>query len=337
MDDLKYGTRDKRGHWTPNGKLQPAPLLTFPVRPLAILRWLPSYFLPWNLLFALSAVVYARYALPDVETMKTWAWGWPLRLFVINCIAVFLFYGAFEVHLYMRRAQASRFKYNPRFPAEHKSEAFFFQSQNIDNMLRGFGTGVPIWTALQVFVLHLFATGAVPWVTFADNPWYLFAVFLLVPIFHEVHFFLIHRLIHTPFLYKWVHSVHHNSVNPSPWSSLSMHPVEHLAYFAGVLLHVVIPSNPILAVYHLHFAGFGAVVGHVGFDRVEVTDETAISSHAFAHYLHHKYFEVNYADGLLPLDKWFGTWHDGTAEGDALMNARYKKMKEKLNSTATSG
>jgi sterol desaturase/sphingolipid hydroxylase (fatty acid hydroxylase superfamily) len=78
-------------------------------------------------------------------------------------------------------------------------------------------------------------------------------------------------------------------------------------------------------------------VGHVGFDRVEVTDETAISSHAFAHYLHHKYFEVNYADGLLPLDKWFGTWHDGTAEGDALMNARYKKMKEKLNSTATPG
>jgi sterol desaturase/sphingolipid hydroxylase (fatty acid hydroxylase superfamily) len=29
-----------------------------------------------------------------------------------------------------------------------------------------------------------------------------------------VHFFCIHRLIHVPLLYKWVHSVHHNSVNP---------------------------------------------------------------------------------------------------------------------------
>ena len=55
---------------------------------------------------------------------------------------------------------------------------------------------------------------------------------LLVPAIHEVHFFFIHRLIHTPFLYKHVHSVHHNSINPSPWSSLSMHPVESALYFA---------------------------------------------------------------------------------------------------------
>ena len=33
---------------------------------------------------------------------------------------------------------------------------------------------------------------------------------LLVPVIHEFHFFLIHRLIHTPLLYKYVHSVHHN-------------------------------------------------------------------------------------------------------------------------------
>jgi sterol desaturase/sphingolipid hydroxylase (fatty acid hydroxylase superfamily) len=31
---------------------------------------------------------------------------------------------------------------------------------------------------------------------------------------------------------------------------------------------------------------------------------------------------VNYADGLIPFDKWFGTWHDGTPEGDAQMQAR---------------
>jgi hypothetical protein len=33
-----------------------------------------------------------------------------------------------------------------------------------------------------------------------------------------------------------VHSVHHNSVNPSPWSSLSMHPVEHLLYWSDSLI-----------------------------------------------------------------------------------------------------
>lgn len=331
MDDLAFGTRDKRGNWTPSGKLEPAPLFSLPFNLMTLLRWLPSYFLPWNLMFALSAVLYWHYVVPDAATLKTLAWSWPLKLFAVNCVAVFLFYGAFELHLYIRRAQAGRFKYNAKFPADHPSPAFMFRSQTIDSLVRGFGTGVPIWTAYEVLILHLYATGAVPWVSFADHPWYLLAVFLFVPIFHEAHFFAIHRLIHIPFLYKWVHSVHHNSVNPSPWSSLSMHPVEHLLYFSGSLLHLVIPSNPILAIYHLHFAGFGAVVGHVGFDRVEVTDETAIPSHAFAHYLHHKYFEVNYADGLVPFDRWFGTWHDGTADGDALMDARYQKRKARMN------
>ena len=82
--------------------------------------------------------------------------------------------------------------------------------------------------------------------------------------------------------------------------------------------HLVIPSNPIVALFQLHVAGFGAVNGHLGFDKLEVTEDTALDSHAYAHYLHHKYFEVNYGgDGLIPLDRWFGTWHDGTREGDA--------------------
>ena len=322
MDDLDYGTRDKRGDWRPNGKLKPAPLIAWPVQPLAILKWLPSYFLPWNLAFALSALAYWQWIIPDVSVMQKLSWGWALQLLLINSIAVFLFYGAFECRLYITRAQGARFKYNAKFPADQKSRAFFFQRQNIDSLIRAFGSAVPIWTAFEVLILHLYATGAVPWVSFSENPWYLFGLFLVLPLIHELHFFAIHRLIHTPFLYKWVHSVHHNSVNPSPWSSLSMHPVEHLLYFSLALLHILIPSNPLLAIYQLHFSGFGAVVGHVGFDRVEMGENKAIPSHAFAHYLHHKYFEVNYADGLIPFDKWFGTWHDGTPEGDAQMQAR---------------
>ena len=155
---------------------------------------------------------------------------------------------------------------------------------------------------------------------------------LLSPAIHEVHFFCIHRLIHVPVLYKWIHSVHHNSVNPSPWSSLSMHPVEAFLYHAVVFWHLVIPSNPIVALFQLHGAGFGAVNGHIGFDRLELTDGASLDSHAYAHYLHHKYFEVNYGgDGLVPLDKWFGTWHDGTRDADAQMQARFEKKKARLN------
>ena len=48
-------------------------------------------------------------------------------------------------------------------------------------------------------------------------------------------------------------------------------------------------------------------------------------THAYAHYLHHKYFEVNYADGSIPLDKWFGTFHDGSPEADEAMKKRFMK------------
>ena len=110
-----------------------------------------------------------------------------------------------------------------------------------------------------------------------------------------------------------------------------MHPIEHIAYFSTILYHLIIPSNPIIALYQLHVAGFGAVPGHVGFDKVELTDESAIDSHAYIHYLHHKFFEVNYGDGLIPLDRWFGTFHDGSKEGEAQMNARYVAKTARLN------
>ncbi len=70
----------------------------------------------------------------------------------------------------------------------------------------------------------------------------------------------------------------------------------------------------------------------IGFDKLELTDNAAVESHAYAHYLHHKYFAVNYGGaGLVPLDKWFGTWHDGTKDGDARMQARFEKKKARLN------
>jgi len=263
--------------------------------------------------------------------MKTLAPGWILYLFALNALTVLLVYGALELRLYVTRAQGGRFKYHGKFPAEQLSDVFMFKSQNIDNIIRTFATGVPIWTAYQVFGLWAWANHIGPWTTFAEHPVWLAIFGLLIPIYHEVHFYCIHRLIHVPVLYKYIHSVHHNSINPSPWSSLSMHPVEHLLYWSDSLIHLILPSHPLLFLYGLQVTGTGAVVGHVGFDKIEVGKESAVDTHAYAHYLHHKYFEVNYADGTTALDKLFGTWHDGSKEAQAQMEARYEKKVARVN------
>lgn len=322
MDDLLYGKRNKRGDWAPNEPAGVAPIWAMPPNLIKVLKWLPHYFLPYDVIWILSAFAWWHWVLPDAETMKTLQWGWILGLLAVNTIAVFAFFGLYEWRLYRRRAQESRFKYNGKWPADNKSEVFWFRSQTVDGMLRTLVFAMPVWLAIQVAILYVFANGYVPWLSFADHPVYLVCLALLMPVIHETHFYLIHRLIHTPFLYRHVHSIHHNSVNPSPFSSLSMHPVELLLYLGMAFWHLIIPSNPILAMYQLHRAGFGAIPGHIGFDKIELGDTTAFDTHAYIHYLHHKYFEVNYGDGLVPFDKWFGTFHDGTTESDDRMNRR---------------
>ncbi len=333
MDDLKFGQRNKRGDFSPSAPLGIAPFYALPPNPLTVLKWLPNYLLPWNLLFLATTLLIWRFVLPPVETMKTLQPGWILGLFVVNCVLVFLFYNAFEYRLYRARAQGTRFKYNAKFPEDVPNKAFWFNSQNIEGYLRTFLTGVPIWTAYEVICLWASANGVGWWVSFADHPVWLFVLGLLVPMIHEIHFYCVHRLIHWPPLYRMVHSIHHNSVNPSPWSSLSMHWFEQLLYFSSCLIGFIIPSNPLIAMYQLNYAGFGAVVGHIGFDTIEVNETSGFDSHAYAHYLHHKYFEVNYADGLAPFDKLFGTWHDGTPEGEAKMNERFAKKQARMNKT----
>lgn len=331
MDDLDFGTRDKRGNWTPNAALEVAPFWSGKWRETGL--FLKDYFWPWNAFHMATALIYWAFVIPDVETMMTLSWDWALYLFAVNALGIFVMYGAIELIYYVRRKQGTRFKYDARFPADQPSDVFWFKSQNLDNFLRSFFVGIPIWTAVQVVVLWCFANGihVFGWLDWQDNWLWLIVLTLLVPAIHEIHFFCIHRLIHTPFLYKWVHSVHHNSINPSPWSSLSMHPVEHLLYFGEVFWHLIIPSNPVVMLFNMNAVGYGAINGHIGFDKLEITEDVPLESHAYAHYLHHKYFEVNYgSDGLVPLDKWFGSWHDGSPEGDAAMKERFRRKKERM-------
>jgi sterol desaturase/sphingolipid hydroxylase (fatty acid hydroxylase superfamily) len=101
-----------------------------------------------------------------------------------------------------------------------------------------------------------------------------------------------------------------------------MHPVEHLLYFSGVLLLWVIPSTPIHALFYVTFVGLAPVEGHCGFGKV-VLGRSSFDTDNFYHYLHHKFFRVNFGDPLLiPLDRLFGTFHDGIRRVPAAKHIR---------------
>jgi sterol desaturase/sphingolipid hydroxylase (fatty acid hydroxylase superfamily) len=325
MDDALYGIRNKRGDWKPAKLSEYPPVFVWPARPIAFLRWLfgyPGYLFPWNVGYAAISFLVWRYGLPSMEAMKSFSVGWIAGLFAENVLLTILFFGAFHLRLYVQRAQGTSFKYNGKWPATSNT-AFLFKSQTIDNLIWTFLSGVPIWTAYEVVTLWLYAHHYIPSVSIEAHPIYCGIILLLIPVFRDFHFYLIHRLIHSHALYHTIHKLHHNNVNPGPWSGLSMHPVEHLLYFSVVAIHWIVPSNPLHAIFNLTHAGLAPAPGHAGFEKVVVGDNHAIDTHSYEHYLHHKFFECNYADGVIPLDKWFGTFHDGSADAEQRMNKRF--------------
>jgi len=311
LDEQDYGVRDARGQWVPDDKPTINPIFLKKVSAKKWIDFLVGYFFPFNILFAVLGFA-SFYLLSPFKTVfseiSLLAFG---ALYLKNAAIIMLVYGYLEWRLYVTRRQQARFKYNAKFPGERASDKFAFRSQYLDNIFYTFSSGITIWSGYEYGILFCWANDIGFWTTLEHHPIALCVLALFIPLLHEFHFYCVHRILHTPFLYKYVHSVHHRAVNPSPLSSLSMHPIEHLLYWSDCLIHLVLPSHPLIALYHLQLTGTGALVGHIGFDRIE-HGQHSMKTHAYAHYLHHKYFNVNYGDGAVPFDALFGTWHDGS-------------------------
>lgn len=314
-----------REKWKPDKPIEYPRVLVWPPDPKGTARWLfgfPGFLAPWTLAYVGLAVLVWQVATPDIESLRTWAPDWIALVFARNLVLTVGWFGAFHLVLYRKRTQGTEAKYDQRWPAP-KSRRHTFGNQFRDNLVWTLVSGVPIWTAWECLTLWLAANGHLPMRDWATHPVWFVALIFLIPIFREVHFYVVHRAIHHPSVYKRVHALHHRNTNPSPFSGLSMHPIEHLLYFSGVLLHWVVLSHPFHATYHLLHAGLSPAPGHLGFHEIRMGSR-ALPTDYYAHYLHHTLFEVNYADGVIPLDKWFGTFHDGTAEADQRTLARRK-------------
>ncbi len=181
---------------------------------------------------------------------------------------------------------------------------------------------MPIWTAWEVLALWLYANGHVAQLTVTEKSVWFLAPLFFVPLLHEFHFYCIHRLLHWQPFYRTVHKLHHRNTNLGPWSGLSMHPIEHLFYFSGFLIYFVLPCHPVHMLNVGLLEGLSPAQGHTDFDRVVIGNDKSVHLPYFAHYLHRQYVDVNYAHGTIPVDKWFGTFHDGSPEADQALKKR---------------
>mgnify|MGYP006129860875 FL=1 len=320
--------RDSRGEWSP-GLVTSAPLYHWPPRPLEILKWLlgyPGYFFPWIGFFMLLPIVTWFFLTPELTRMKTLELDWIAAVYLRNLVLLVLIAGGFHLRLYVQKAQDIRYKFNRSWLLEDHP-GFLFGNQTWDNIFWSTVSGCGFWTAYEVLTYWAYANQVIPFLEWESQPVYFVLLYLAVHPIREVHFYFTHRILHWKPLYKSAHYLHHKNVNIGPWSGLAMHPVEHLLYFTGVLLHWIVLSHPLHAIFHLQHAAFTAPWGHTGFEKIEVTENTCIPKASdYFHYLHHRYFECNYGGTAIPLDQWFGSFHDGSEEANEAIRKRRRSM-----------
>ena len=154
----------------------------------------------------------------------------------------------------------------------------------------------------------------------SDYGWGYFVLsVLLALIIHDAYFYLTHRLMHHPKLFKVFHLTHHKSTNPSPWAAFAFSPLE--AVVEGSIIFVIaflIPIHTFGILAFLLFMTIYNVYGHLGY---EIYPKWLVNSKIGSwlntstnHNQHHKYFKGNYGLYFRLWDEVFKTTHPTYAE-----------------------
>lgn len=135
------------------------------------------------------------------------------------------------------------------------------------------------------------------------SAWHLLWELPLLYLWNEVHFFVVHRLLHWPPLYRTVHVWHHRSVVTTPFSAYSFHPVE--SFLLGAVMPLALLAHPFSPWALLGLTLMSLLLnvnGHLPHERLRPAFAFA-AGHARFHNRHHREFRVHYGFSLPFLDR----------------------------------
>ncbi|WP_420438239.1 sterol desaturase family protein [Candidatus Poriferisodalis sp.] len=113
--------------------------------------------------------------------------------------------------------------------------------------------------------------------------------------------YLVHRTLHTRFLFRHLHRFHHRFVATTPYVTFALHPVELLILQAATLAPMlVIPFHAVSIVGVLLYIVVFNIEGHSGVKRVSALPWQPPSQF---HDDHHAHFHVNYGQHLMIWDR----------------------------------
>ena len=242
-----------------------------------------------------------------------------LGLFVIIFLRYLILSGVYH-HLFHNWL---RDKYQNRFLSISK-----LKSKQIKKEIYRSAISAGIFTILGMVMIILWQQGHTAiYTTFDAYPiWYSVLSALLVLIIQDTIYYWLHRWMHLPRVYRWVHKDHHMSLRTSAFTSFSFHPLESL--LQGIvlpLLVLLLPLHISVILLILIFMTFSAIINHGGVEiyptkwpGIRLAKWLIGASH---HHDHHKKFNYNY--GL-----YFTFW-------DILMGTETPDFKERFKKLTT--
>ena len=138
------------------------------------------------------------------------------------------------------------------------------------------------------------------------SAWHLLWELPLLYLWNDLHFFVIHRVLHWKPLYRSVHIWHHRSVITTPFSAYSFHPVESFLLGSvmplALLLHAFSPWALLALTLMSLWLNVG---GHLPHEQIRGAF-AMLRPHSRYHNRHHREFHTHYAFSLVWLDRWLG-------------------------------
>ena len=140
---------------------------------------------------------------------------------------------------------------------------------------------------------------------------YLIASFFSVILLQDACYYFFHRAFHHPLIYSWLHSGHHRSKNPTPWTSFAMDFPEALVQGLFMVVVVfVIPLHIYVLVLLLLTMTVWALINHLGFELFPGFPQHWLGKWFISsdhHSLHHRKYTKHYGLYFTFWDRLLGT------------------------------
>jgi len=231
-----------------------------------------------------------------------------IYLFLVFSVIIFIRYivmsGLYQKLIYDRLARLiPRRIISPKYPKDQQVREIIWSG--ISSILFGI-IGVLMIMAWQKGYTAIYTEWS------AYPIWYIPLSFIGALFVHETYYYWIHRWLHHPKIYRYIHKIHHDSISTSVWTSFSFHPIESVlqAIIIPVMVFIV-PMHLSVMIILLMIMTLSAIINHAGVEIYPASwRNNALmrwligSTH---HDLHHRRFTKNYGLYFTFWDIWMDT------------------------------